>query len=108
MPTIEEYEPTEADRRFAEEIDTILSCGNPQSSFAYDRVARMIHAREIALRSLLQQMLDVAENADETGYVADAGFVNLDKLHAEVRRALGITVPLGNQDGAGNLNGDPV
>lgn len=42
------------------------------------------------LRSLLQQMLDVAENADETGYVADVGFVDLDKLHAEVRTALKI------------------
>ncbi len=40
------------------------------------------------LRSLLQQMLDVAENADETGYVPDVGFVDLDKLHAEVRGAL--------------------
>lgn len=37
---------------------------------------------------LLQQMLNVAENADETGYVADVGFVNLDKLHAKVRRAI--------------------
>lgn len=40
------------------------------------------------LRSLLQQMLDVAENADETGYVTDVGFVDLDKLHAEARAAL--------------------
>lgn len=46
-------------------------------------------ARENAkLRSLLQQMLDVAENADETGYVTDVGFVDLDKLHEEVRAAL--------------------
>jgi hypothetical protein len=40
------------------------------------------------IRSLLQQMLDVAENADETGYVTDMGFVDLDKLHSEVREAL--------------------
>lgn len=40
------------------------------------------------LRDLLQQMLDVAENADETGYVTDVGFVDLDKLHGEVRDAL--------------------
>lgn len=44
---------------------------------------------EIELRKLLQQMLDVAENADETGYVPDVGFVDLDKLHAKVRTALG-------------------
>lgn len=30
-------------------------------------------------------MLNVAENADETGYVADVGFVDLDKLHEKVR-----------------------
>lgn len=42
----------------------------------------------LGARALLQQMLDVAENADETGYVADVGFVDLDKLHAEVRAAL--------------------
>ena len=40
------------------------------------------------LRSLLQRMLDVAENADETEYVTDVGFVDVDKLHKEVRAAL--------------------
>lgn len=40
------------------------------------------------LRSLLEQMLNVAENADETGYVTDVGFVDIDKLHGEVRAAL--------------------
>lgn len=37
---------------------------------------------------LLKKMLDVAEIADETGYVEDCGFVDLDKLHAEVRAAI--------------------
>ncbi len=41
------------------------------------------------MEPLLQSMLDVAENADETGYMTDVGFVDLDKLHAEVRAALG-------------------
>lgn len=50
------------------------------------------------LRSLLQQMLDMAENADETGYVTDVGFVDLDKLHAEVRSALSPNTP-GRQPG---------
>lgn len=57
----------------------------------------MMFAREVALRaevesltSLLKQMLDVAENCDETGYVDGVGFVNLDKLHDEVRTALKI------------------
>jgi hypothetical protein len=40
------------------------------------------------LRELLTQMLNVAENADETGYVTDVGFVDLDKLHETVRAAL--------------------
>jgi len=40
------------------------------------------------LRSLLQQMLDVAEDCDPTGYADEVGFVDLDKLHAEVRRAI--------------------
>jgi len=39
-------------------------------------------------RRLLQQMLDVAENRDETGYVDGVGFVDIDKLHAEVRSVL--------------------
>ena len=41
-----------------------------------------------ATASLLEQMVNVAENADETGYVTDCGFVDLDKLHAEVRAAI--------------------
>lgn len=42
--------PTKEDRKFVEEIDTILSCGNAQSAFAYDKIARMIRGRENALR----------------------------------------------------------
>ncbi len=41
-----------------------------------------------SMKKLLQQMLDVAENCDETGYVTDVGFVDIDKLHAEVREVL--------------------
>lgn len=40
------------------------------------------------LRALLEQMLNVAENADETGYVTDCGFIDLDKLHELVRAEL--------------------
>jgi hypothetical protein len=40
------------------------------------------------LESLLQQMLHVAENCDETGYADGVGFVDIDKLHEEVREAL--------------------
>ncbi len=50
------------------------------------------------LRGLLQNMLDVAENADETGYVTDVGFVDLDKLHEEVRAALAPCSPATNAD----------
>lgn len=40
------------------------------------------------LRSLLQQMLNVAENCDETGYIDGVGFVDVKKLHRKVRAAL--------------------
>ena len=40
------------------------------------------------LADLLEQMVNVAENADETGYVTDVGFVDLDKLHAKAREAI--------------------
>ncbi len=50
--------------------------------------ARAMERENAKLRELLKHMLDVAENADETGYVTDAGFVDLDELHAEVRSAL--------------------
>lgn len=42
---MDENQPTAEERKFVEEIDSILSCGNPQSSFAYDHVALMIRAR---------------------------------------------------------------
>ena len=49
-------------------------------------------ARRIAtlptLTDLLEQVLVAAENADETGYVTDLGFVDLDALHAKARAAI--------------------
>ena len=33
-------------------------------------------------------MLNVAENCDETGYADGVGFVDIDKLHAEIRAHL--------------------
>lgn len=41
-----------------------------------------------ALITLLQQMLDVTENCDETGYADGVGFVDIDELHERVRAAL--------------------
>lgn len=40
-------------------------------------------------QSLLSQMLNVALCADETGYVVDVGFVDIDALHDKVRAFLG-------------------
>lgn len=54
---------------------------------AVDRVRKTDYE---SLRSLLEQMLAVAECADETGYVTDTGFVDLDELHTKVRDALRI------------------
>lgn len=42
--------------------------------------------REMA--EALEAELNTAENADETGYVTDVGFVDLDKLHANSRAVL--------------------
>lgn len=47
-----------------------------------------LRAKVRKLADHLEQMLNVAENADETGYVADCGFIDLDKLHAKVRTAI--------------------
>ncbi len=57
--------------------------------------------------TLLEQMVDVAECADETGYVEDLGFVDLDALHKKVRdllakhkdQALASTVPAPKPEG---------
>lgn len=38
-------------------------------------------------RELLQSMLNVAENCDETGYADGYGFVDVDALHEKVRAA---------------------
>jgi hypothetical protein len=40
-------------RNFAEQIDNLLSCGNAQSSFAYDQVADMVVAR---CRGMVQKL----------------------------------------------------
>jgi hypothetical protein len=41
-----------------------------------------------AALELLTSMLNVAENCDETGYADGVGFVDIDKLHSDVRAAL--------------------
>jgi len=41
-----EIKPTIEDRHFVEQIDTVLSGGNPQSGMLYEQVARMILLRE--------------------------------------------------------------
>lgn len=59
--------------------------GGPED---YERDTAELIASAPTIRALLEQMLNVAENADETGYVTDVGFIDLDKLHEEVRAAL--------------------
>lgn len=49
------------DTKFVELIDTILSCGNPQSSFAYARVARLIALRAESALSAALARCEVAE-----------------------------------------------
>jgi hypothetical protein len=46
-------------------------------------------AAELAYRdSLLQLLLDVSDNCDETGYVDGVGFFDIDALHDQVRALL--------------------
>ena len=45
------------------------------------------------LIDLLEQMLFAVENADETGYVTDVGFIDLDALHNKVRAAIADSRP---------------
>lgn len=45
-------------------------------------------AANAALREALQQMIDVAEHCDETGYAEGVGFVDIGKLHDKARAAL--------------------
>lgn len=49
---------------------------------------RDLQTDNTALRELLQEMLNVAENCDETGYADGYGFVDIDKLHEKVRAAV--------------------
>lgn len=40
------------------------------------------------LLSALEELLFAVENADETGYVTDCGFINLDAIHANAHAAI--------------------
>ncbi len=68
-------------------IDEAKSAGCENDAQIHGYLAGEI-SRLRPMESLLQQMLDVAENADETGYITDVGFVDLEKLHNEARAAL--------------------
>lgn len=72
------------------EIPAIIADAKAAGCENADQIHGYLAADVSRLRGLLEQMLNVAENADETGYVTDVGFVDLDKLHAEVRTALKI------------------
>lgn len=61
---------------------------NAQRSGQFACTEQRLATRIAMFSDYLEQMLNVAENADETGYVQDCGFVDLDKLHANVRAAI--------------------
>lgn len=67
--------------------------GPADDLLSYRTFAAKLEKERDTARSLLQQMLDVAENCDETGYAEGVGFVDLNKLHAEVRAALLVVPP---------------
>ncbi len=86
--TPQQPEPSAAETKFVEEIDTILSCGNPQSSFAYPRVAKLIAGRIAAalqaertanaelrlLAAKLWMLLDDIDTQDDASKSNDAHF----------------------------------
>jgi len=79
------------------ELEYLAASPAPEHGGFHPRITATASAALVEikkLRALLQHMLDVAENADETGYVTDAGFVDIDELHAEVREALSPNAPL--------------
>jgi hypothetical protein len=69
---------------------------NAEDSLAYLRDNILILEAQLAasqelcdeLAEALKDMLFAAENADETGYVADVGFIEIDALYAKARAAL--------------------
>lgn len=61
----------------------------PFGDFARERQLRLeAEARVERLAPVLRDLLFAFENADETGYVTDAGFVDLDSLKEKARAAL--------------------
>ncbi len=75
--------PDESPSLLPEKIRLMQACALSEKQAKVERGDQVI-----VLQGLLQQMLDVAENCDETGYAEGVGFVDLDKLHNEVRAAL--------------------
>lgn len=59
----------------------------PAAEASAERLARCWNAHD-GLVGALERLLFAAENADETGYVTDAGFVDLDAIYEQARAAL--------------------
>lgn len=72
--------------KYDHEVEGQIACGLELGKTQAQRDAAFAESK--ALRELLEQMLNVVENADEIGYVTDVGFVDLDKLHNVVRAAI--------------------
>ena len=51
-------------------------------------VAQDLEIETQELAELVETLLNVAENADETGYVTDCGYVDIEKFHEEARALL--------------------
>lgn len=81
---------TEICRKYANERDQATTdlAAVKKLCLEYEERLTKAEGSNRKLSELLQQMLFVSENADETGYVTDVGFVDIDKLHNECREAL--------------------
>lgn len=66
---------------------------NSADNFArkLERELNALHRKVAAAEGMAEafsNLLGVSENADETGYIADAGFVDMDKMHELSHAAL--------------------
>ncbi len=59
-----------------------------------------LKAENERLRDIAKQLLFAAENADETGYVTDVGFIDLDVLHTEAHALLAATHEASGKEGS--------
>lgn len=84
------YHQQRADKFWLMLCDTAEALGKvaPEAAPYTAEWARQLRADLAIARELIQQLLNVAENCDETGYIDGEGFVDIDALHEKARAEL--------------------